>query len=112
MPLLEITCNTKINNCQAIAEQASRLTADILGKPESYVMVKIQPEQTLIFAGTNEPAAHVKLKSLGLPENRTAEFSLSICSFISSELNINSDRIYIEFTNPERHMWGWDNRTF
>jgi len=112
MPLLEITTNTNIDNSQDIAEQASTLTADLLGKPESYVMVKILPEQTLIFAGNNEPAAHVKLKSLGLPENQTADFSAKICSFISSQLNINSARIYIEFTNPDRHMWGWDNRTF
>jgi phenylpyruvate tautomerase len=112
MPLLEITTNTRIDNSQTIAEQASSLTADILGKPESYVMVKIQPEQVLIFAGSNEPAAHVKLKSLGLPENRTADFSSSICSFIRSELNINSNRIYIEFSSPQRHMWGWDKRTF
>lgn len=112
MPLLEITTNTKIDNSQDFAEQASALTAEILGKPESYVMVKIHPEQTLIFAGSDEPAAHVKLKSLGLPENRTTEFSASICTFINEQLDIDSARIYIEFTNPERHMWGWDNRTF
>ena len=112
MPLLEITTNTAINNSQDIAEQASKLTAEMLAKPESYVMVKIQPEQTLIFAGTNEPAAHIKLKSLGLPENNTADFSSKICSLINSELNINSSRIYIEFASPERHMWGWDRKTF
>ena len=75
MPLLELTTNTTIDDYQHIAQQASKLTAEILGKPESYVMVKIQPEQTLIFAGTDEPAAHVTLKSLGLPENKTAEYS-------------------------------------
>jgi len=112
MPLLEITTNTKIDNSMNIAEQASALTADVLGKPESYVMVKIQTEQTLIFAGSNEPAAHVKLKSLGLPEDKTADFSASICAFISEQLDINSARIYIEFVNPERHMWGWDGKTF
>lgn len=112
MPLLELSTNTTIADCPQIAQQASKLTAEILGKPESYVMVKILPEQTLIFAGTDEPAAHVKLKSLGLPENHTAEFSSALCSFISSTLNINSARIYIEFANPERHMWGWDKRTF
>ena len=112
MPLLELTTNTTLDNSQRVAEQASRLTAEILGKPESYVMVKILPEQALIFAGTDKPAAHVKLKSLGLPENSTADFSAKICAFISSELNIDSARIYIEFSNPERHMWGWDNRTF
>ncbi len=112
MPLLELTTNTAIDDCQLIAEQASKLTAEILGKPESYVMVKIQPGQTLIFAGTDEPAAHVKLKSLGLAENSTADFSEKICSFINSQLNINSARIYIEFASPERHMWGWDGKTF
>ena len=112
MPLLEISTNTKVDNSQHIAEQASRLTADMLGKPESYVMVKIQTEQTLIFAGNNEPAAHIKLKSLGLPESNTADFSEKLCFFVSSKFNINSNRIYIEFASPERHMWGWDGKTF
>jgi phenylpyruvate tautomerase len=112
MPLLEITTNTNIENAQAFAEKASALTADILGKPESYVMVKIQPEQTLLFAGTGEPAAHLKLKSLGLPENNTTEFSAKLCAFINAELGIDSARIYIEFASPERHLWGWDKKTF
>ncbi len=112
MPLLELTTNTNIDNVASLAKQASKLTAEILGKPESYVMVKIMPEQNLIFAGSDEPAAHVKLKSLGLPESETAKLSAKICDFINNELGINSARTYIEFSNPERHMWGWDGRTF
>ncbi len=112
MPLLEINTNTSIDNIQQFAEQASAFTAELVGKPESYVMVKVQQEQTLIFAGTNAPAAHIKLKSLALPENQTSDFSARICAFLSSHLDINSTRIYIEFSSPERHMWGWDNRTF
>jgi len=112
MPYLEINTNTTIENCSEIAEQASKLAADILEKPESYVLVKISPEQTLLFAGSDDPAAHIKLKSLGLPEAKTADFSEKICSFMTAELNIDSARVYIEFTNPERHMWGWDNKTF
>ncbi len=72
MPLLEIITNVVIEDDQAFAAQASKLTAELLGKPESYVMVRIQPEQTLIFAGGNHPTALVKLKSLGLPEDNTA----------------------------------------
>ena len=112
MPLLELTTNTKIENCKQIAQLASKLTAEMLGKPESYVMVKLLPEQTLLFAGSDEPAAHVKLKSLGLPESNTADFSAKLCAFISTELNIDSARIYIEFSGPQRHMWGWDGKTF
>ena len=112
MPFLEISTNTPVDNTQQLAEQASKLTAELLGKPESYVMVKVLSEQTLIFAGSGEPAAHVKLKSLGLPESNTAELSSRICAFINTELNISSARVYIEFASPERHMWGWDKRTF
>lgn len=112
MPLLEISTNTAIENAEDITRQASKLTAEILGKPESYVMVKLQADQTLLFAGTTEPAAHLKLKSLGLPENHTAEYSSKLCAFVSAVLGIDSSRIYIEFSNPERHMWGWDERTF
>ena len=112
MPFLQITTNTTVENNLNIATRASALTADILGKPESYIMVKIQDKQPLIFAGNDEPAAHIQLKSLGLAEDKTAEYSSSLCSFIHKELNIDKARIYIEFINPERHMWGWDGRTF
>ena len=112
MPFLEITTNTAINDEQDIAIKASKLTADILGKPEGYVMVKLHSDQTLIFAGNNKPAAYVQLKSLNLPEEETSEYSSTLCSFIENELNINSDRIYIEFINPKRHLWGWDKKTF
>ena len=112
MPLLVIATNTTIDDEQTLASQASRLTAGMLGKPESYVMVKIKSQQTLIFAGTQAPAAHLKLKSLGLPENRTADFSEQLCTFVASTLGIESGRIYIEFSSPERHMWGWNGGTF
>jgi len=112
MPLLELTTNTNIDDVASLAKQASKLTAEILGKPESYVMVKIMPAQNLIFAGSDKPTAHVKLKSLGLPETDTAELSEKICDFINTELGINSARTYIEFSSPDRHMWGWDGRTF
>ena len=112
MPLLEISTNIPVDSCQQLAERASELTAVMLGKPESYVMVKVLAEQTLIFAGSDEPAAHLKLKSLGLAESKTTDFSTMLCTFINKELAISSARIYIEFSSPERHMWGWDNRTF
>ena len=112
MPLLEIFTNTVVDDEQIIATRASKLATEILNKPESYVMVRVQTEQSLLFAGTDEPAALVKLKSLDLPEKNTPEFSSKICDFISAEFNINSARIYVEFSNPERHMWGWDKRTF
>ena len=73
MPLLQIDTNVSIDDPNAIAADASALVADVLGKPESYVMVKVNADQALVFAGTSDGAAHLKLKSLGLPELKTAE---------------------------------------
>lgn len=75
-------------------------------------MVQIQDNQSLIFAGDDSPCALLQLKSLGLPENSTADFSSRLCNFINEQTGISSQRIYIEFSSPQRHMWGWDQRTF
>ena len=37
-----------------------------LGKPESYVMVSIQPSTPLVFGGSDGPAAFVRLRFVGL----------------------------------------------
>ena len=112
MPLLTISSNTSIDDPQHLAQQASKLIADMLGKPESYIMVHVKPDQSLIFSGSNEACALVELKSLGLTESSTPDFSNTLCHFMQEQLNINKNRVYIEFSNPERHMWGWDGKTF
>ena len=112
MPVLQVTTNVSIDNADTLAKQASSLAADILGKPESYVMVNINDNAELIFAGTNDPCAHLILKSLGLPESETKTYSEKLCSFVEQQLGVSPSRTYIEFVNPERHMFGWNNGTF
>ena len=112
MPLFTIKTNTIINDPEKLGLSVSREVSAMLGKPESYVMVSIMPEQTLFFGGSHEPAAFIELKSLGLPETDTADFSNTLCQWINQQLNIDKDRIYIEFSNPQRHMWGWNGTTF
>ena len=112
MPLLSITSNCTIDDKTGVALDASKQVAEILGKPESYVMVIIKDNQSLLFAGNDQPAAYVELKSLGLPEAQTTDLSSSLCAFINEKLGIDVGRIYIEFSNAERHMWGWKGGTF
>jgi len=112
MPLLQITTNISIEDSSVYAKNASRIVADMLGKPESYVMVMVNADTSLVFAGSEDSCAHLKLKSLGLDESRTADYSAQLCNFIQNTLDIPAARIYIEFSSPERHMWGWDSKTF
>jgi phenylpyruvate tautomerase PptA (4-oxalocrotonate tautomerase family) len=114
MPYLAIQTNQKLGADQTatLLQKSSKTVSDILGKPESYVMVSIQDAVPMLFAGKPDPAAYLQLKSLGLPESSTADFSRALCDVVNQELAVAPERIYIEFSEPERHMWGWNNETF
>ena len=114
MPYLLIQTNQAVSteNSQSLMQRASKTVAEILGKSENYVMVNLQDSACMTFAGTTEPAAFLHLKSLGLPEASTTDYSTALCGMLEQELGISPDRIFINFSSPERHMWGWNNKTF
>jgi phenylpyruvate tautomerase PptA (4-oxalocrotonate tautomerase family) len=112
MPTLSISSNVDIQDADALAVQASKLVAEMLGKPEMYVMVLVKPNCTLYFGGTNDPAALLSLHSLGLPGAQIKSYSEKLCSFINQHLKIPEDRVYINFESPERSHWGWNSTTF
>jgi phenylpyruvate tautomerase len=114
MPLLSIQTNQTVpeERKAGLIAAASQLTANQLGKPESYVMVSMQDQCPMCFAGTTDPTAYLELKSIGLPASRTKELSAMLCSFVEEQLGIPADRVYIEFSDAARDMWGWAGGTF
>jgi phenylpyruvate tautomerase PptA (4-oxalocrotonate tautomerase family) len=42
----------------------------------------------------------------------TAAISEVLCNLVSAEAGISPDRIYIEFADAPRKMWGWNGGTF
>jgi len=95
-----------------LMKSLSTRLAELLGKPESYIMVALEDGTSMLFAGSDEPLAYLELKSLGLPEEHSAELSKGLCDLINRELEIPVERIYIEFSSPPRHLWGWNGATF
>lgn len=114
MPLLNIQTNLPLDAGQSedLIRAASQTVAGQLGKPENYVLVACQHNPHMLFAGSGDPLAYLELKSISLPEDRTAELSAGLCELIENQLDIPRDRVYIEFANAERHMWGWKGVTF
>ncbi len=114
MPYLLIQTNIALSDDRSLPllRKSSQTTAEILGKPEQYVMVAVHANQPMLFAGKDDPLAYLNLKSIGLPKDKTKALSQALCELIHSELNIDKDRIYIEFVDAERAMWGWNSTTF
>jgi phenylpyruvate tautomerase len=114
MPLLKIQTNVDIAPQRRVSlmQKASARVAELLGKPERYVMISLEPGGSLLFDGSDQPLAYLELKSIGLPGDRTKGLSADLCQLISTELAIAPDRIYIEFHDAPRNMWGWNGSTF
>ncbi len=114
MPLLRIHTNLDLPRDQqaSLLATASRLMADQLGKPERYVMVSMEHNPAMLFAGEDAPLAYLELKSIGLSSDSTGDLSRTLCELIHGALGIDQDRIYIEFSDAPRQMWGWNGGTF
>lgn len=114
MPLLSVTTNQAIAETDRprVLKQLSATVAQALGKPERYVMVSYSHNPDMLFGGESGPLAYLELKSIGLPGDRTNDLSAALADAVQAQLGIAADRVYIEFADAARHMWGWNGGTF
>lgn len=114
MPLLTIETNQAVapENVDKLLASASELVARLLDKSEGYVMVKFTHNRHMRFAGSDEALAFLQLKSIGLPESATVQLSAALSEHMTTYLRVPKHRIYIEFVDAPRLMWGYNGRTF
>ena len=114
MPLIKLRTNVSIANDKTpkLMSEFSQLLASETGKPERYVMIEIEGERNMLFGGNPEPLAYVECKSIGLSSGQAKSLSKSISQILNSQLQISSDRVYIEFSNCPAEFWGWNGTTF
>jgi len=114
VPLVALTTNVSVAETERpeLLRKLSAAVADMLGKPEHFVMVAYRHNPHMLFGGSDAPLAYIELKSIGLPQDRTKEFSAALCRVAADALGVFPDRIYIELADAERHLWGWNSSTF
>ena len=116
MPLLNLFSSANQPDEAALSlmlKSLSSLLARELSKPERYVMVGLAPRLQMSFAGTREPACYAELKNVGqLSPEKVEHLSEVLCDAIAKALGVARDRIYIEFTNADGALWGFDGGTF
>jgi phenylpyruvate tautomerase len=116
MPLIKIQTSVSTLDSAAVEQLLKSLSAKLakhLSKPESYVMTAFEPNVAMTFGGTTEPVCYVEIKSIGnMTPDRTKAMSQDFCQQIQAQLGVATDRIYIEFADAERSMWGWNGSTF
>jgi phenylpyruvate tautomerase len=114
MPYLKIQTNLPLSRKaeRAVLRTASTLVAEELDKPEEYVMLALQANTPMLFAGSDDPVAFLELKAIGLPARKTRRLSEALCKLVEVHLGIPPDRVYVKFITVPRGMWGWKGNTF
>jgi len=108
MPYLTVSTNAEIypGAEKQFLKEASLAVAVGTGKPEQYVMVKLEAAQSMVFAGSNEPAAFVELKSIGYPASGVEKIAAALCTLVANHLHVPSSRIFTVFHDVKASMWG------
>lgn len=115
MPLIRVQTSTPIDQAARAAtmKSLSGAVAEILGKPESYVMVVLEPETPMLFAAGAEPAAFAEVRSVGqVSADQSRSLSARICEIMGAEAGIDSGRVFVNCAGVDGAMWGFDGRTF
>jgi len=90
----------------------SKFVAETIGKPESYVMVTINPS-SILMSGKSGDAAFVDVRSIGgLSADVNRQLSKKICTLLNESLEVAQDRIYLNFSDIKAANWGWNGSTF
>lgn len=91
---------------------ASKFIAKQLGKPESYVTVRVVADQMMCHGGSSEPCASIQVYSIGALGTRNKDHSRAIGQFIEDTLKIPQDRFYITFMDIKGSDCGYGGTTF
>jgi len=116
MPLLTVKTSITPSDTGTINQLLVSLSSFVsqqLGKPESYVMTIFEGGIPMTFAGTFEPVCYIEVKNIGkMTTTQTKSMSQIFCRQIETTLGVPANRIYIEFSNAEGYLWGWNSTVF
>ena len=110
MPLLTISTSIKVKEKNIFLKNCSQLISKLTNKPEQYVMVRLFDQTPMYFSMDQSPSCFIDLKSIG--SLNPSEMSKEISTFISNQIEIPINRVYICFEDINASNWAWNGRTF
>lgn len=115
MPLIKLDTTEKLSDKDkaALCSRLSRLCAETIGKPETYVMVSVADGLAMLHAGKPGPAAFADVRSIGGLNGRVnGALAEKICKVLEEVAHVPGDRVYLNFTSVDASAWGHDGSTF
>jgi len=117
MPFIQILSSVEElspESREALHDDCTEVLSKVLQKSKRYIMSRIEVSKDLSFAEDSQtPSAYIEIKNIGtLSPDLTKQLSAQISDLAERHLGIQAGRVYIEFQISERHLWGWNGKTF
>lgn len=114
MPAIHIKTSAQVVGDQGVEllQKVSKVAAEVIGKPEQYVMASLQSAE-MVMSGQNGAAAWIEVRSIGgLQGEVNKHLTQKLCALLKLELGVVSERVYINYIDITPENWGWNNDTF
>lgn len=113
MPALTLETNVKVSDPRELVLSLSKLGAEMLKRPEKYVLVSYRYNEFLSFNGSFDPAFQLTVIALdNITPEITEAYSETLFEFMKNMLRVPGDRGYILFNDPGRAYVGHEGTTF
>ncbi|KAK2360730.1 phenylpyruvate tautomerase [Trifolium repens] len=109
MPLLTLSTNVSFDgvNVSSILSQLNTTIANLLGYPQSYVIVSLEGPIPISFGGTEEAAVYGEFVAIGiLNQELNKKLSAEIALVLHTLLAVPKSRFFLKFNDIEGYNCG------
>jgi phenylpyruvate tautomerase len=114
MPLMTIRSAATIDDTavNSMLSVCSAKLAELLAQPEAYVMTLFDRPASMTMAGTAGLCCLVEIRSVvQLSSDQTRAMAQAFCPLLAEHLGVPPNRIFLNFTDFPRTMWGFNGST-
>jgi phenylpyruvate tautomerase len=114
MPLMTIRSAARVDDIavSSVLSACSAKLAELLAQPEAYVMTLFDRPSSMTMAGTADPCCLVEIRSVvELTGDQTRAMTQAFCAMLAEHLGVPPNRIFLNFTDFRRAMWGFNGST-
>ena len=110
MPLIRISTSEEIKDKKEFISKSAEFISELTNKPIKFVMVILEDNLDMYFLESESYCCYVDIKSIG--SLRPSDMAKKVSDFISREIQIPSNKIYINFEDVSPTNWAWNGKTF
>jgi phenylpyruvate tautomerase PptA (4-oxalocrotonate tautomerase family) len=111
MPCIQIRTNVASYDADDLLLDVSAVASEVMGKPETYMMVTID-HSDMLMGGLPGPASFIVVRGIGgLSPEVNKKLSKTLSELLNRELSIPCARTYVVFDDVAASDWGTNGTT-